>query len=195
MSRAQKAADRIREEIPLASVLEKYGYSVFADGGHREQQFSCDLHGDGNDNAPSARLYPDSNKFYCFACGRARDSITLVREKEGLSFWNAVRKLEKEYGLPPLPWESYEAKKSLEDTLFAVKGQNPTQILERAERLIQNFYEDGKPVEDITTFWEAHDKIVWYLQKDDADEEVGIKLASQVLDHVKNFYKKSPQSI
>jgi len=188
MSRAQKSADRIREVIPLASILFKYGYKVLDDGGHREQQFSCDLHGDGRDSAPSARLYPDSNKFYCFACGRARDSITLVREKEGLSFWNAVRKLEKEYGLPSLPWEHYEAKESLADTLFAVKGQSPTQILERAERFIQNFYEDGKDAFEIARFWEAHDKVAWYIQKDNADEEVGIKLASQVLDHVKKFY-------
>lgn len=189
MSRAKRAADRIREEIPLVNVLYKYGYHVFEDGGDREQQFSCDLHGDGNDTAPSARLYPDSNKFYCFACGRARDSITLVREKENLSFWNAIKKLEKEYGLAPLPWESWEPEKTLEETLFEAKGQSPAQILQRAERLIQMFYEDGKDAFDIARFWEAHDKVSWYIQKDDADERVGIKLASQVLEHVKNFYK------
>ena len=189
MSRAKKSADRIREVIPLSSVLYRYGYGVIEDAGYREQQFSCDLHGDGRDNAPSARLYPDSNKFYCFACGRARDAISLTQEKEGLSFWNAVRKLEKEYGLDPLPWEPTEEKIRLEDTLFVTKGQTPKQVLHRAERLIQGFYEDGKDPIQIARFWEAHDKIYWYLNKDDADEEVCLKLAGQVLEHIKNFYK------
>jgi len=65
MSRARQAADRIREEIPIARVLADYGYNIHGDGGDREQQFQCDLHGDGQDNKPSARVYPDSDSWYC----------------------------------------------------------------------------------------------------------------------------------
>lgn len=191
MSRNKKRIDRVREEIPLTEVLYSYGYRVHQDTGGREQQFSCDLHGDGNDNMPSARFYPDSNKFYCFACGVARDSIALVREKEGVSFWNAVRKLEKDYGLPELPWEPFQqAPETLESTLFNTKGQTPEQILERASRLIQNFYEDKKDKVEIAGMWEAHDKVSWFLNKNDTDVQVGRKLALQVLEHVKNFYKE-----
>jgi len=65
--RAKAAADRIREKISILDVLVAYGYRVRNDGGGREQQFSCDLHGDGVDGTPSARVYPDSNSWYCVA--------------------------------------------------------------------------------------------------------------------------------
>ena len=79
MGRAKDAADRIRAEVPIVDVLYGYGYAVHPDGEDREQQFSCDLHGDGADTKPSARVYPDGGSFHCFACGRSRDAITLVR--------------------------------------------------------------------------------------------------------------------
>ena len=63
--RAKAAADRIREQVPILQVLASYGYRVRVDGGGREQQFSCDLHGTGQDNKPSARAYPDSASWYC----------------------------------------------------------------------------------------------------------------------------------
>ncbi len=110
MGRAKESADRIRSEVPIVEVLYEYGYQVHPDGGDREQQFSCDLHGDGADTKPSARVYPDSSSFHCFACGRSRDAITLVREKENVSFWGAVKWLEAKYNLEPLPWSGPEEK-------------------------------------------------------------------------------------
>jgi len=107
-SRAVKRADRIREMIPIVQVLADYGYDVRADGGDREQQFPCNLHGDGFDLKPSARVYPDSQSWYCFGCDLSRDAIATVRGNEGLSFWEAVRKLEQVYELPPLPWADEE---------------------------------------------------------------------------------------
>lgn len=64
-SQARARADRIREKIPIVQLLEDFGYGVRASGGDREQQFSCNLHGDGQDNKPSARVYPDSDSWYC----------------------------------------------------------------------------------------------------------------------------------
>jgi hypothetical protein len=103
VGRSRRRADRIRTAIPMARVLADYGYAVNPDGGDREQQFPCDLHGDGRDGKPSGRLYPASNSMYCFACGRARDAVSLAMEKEGLKFVDALDKIERRYGLPPLP--------------------------------------------------------------------------------------------
>lgn len=65
--RAKQAADRIREHVPIVRVLAAYGYRVREEGGDREQQFSCDLHGDGRDSKPSARVYPASDSWYCIS--------------------------------------------------------------------------------------------------------------------------------
>ncbi len=64
MSRSKQRADRIRAEVPILEVLATYGYRVTV-GGDREQQFQCDLHGDGKDGKPSARVYPDEGHWFC----------------------------------------------------------------------------------------------------------------------------------
>lgn len=191
MSRAKQSVQRIREQIPLSQVLSAYGYHVYADDGEHEQQFSCDLHGDGQDNTPSARLYPDSNKFYCFACGKVRDTVTLVMEKEGVPFWNAVQKIEKSYGLAPLPWTEIKKQQApkVESLFDQHKNQTPRQILDRVGRLIQMYYEDENDGFDIVLMWEAHDRVDWYIRQDEFDEGKAKGLAIKVLDFVKNFYR------
>lgn len=67
MGRAKQRADRIRADVRIIQILSDYGYNVNPDGGDREQQFSCDLHGDGSDSKPSARAYPSSNSWFCVA--------------------------------------------------------------------------------------------------------------------------------
>lgn len=63
MTRSERRAARIRTDIPITRVLEDYGYRV--QDVDRQQQFPCDLHGDGSDGKPSARVYPESNQWYC----------------------------------------------------------------------------------------------------------------------------------
>ena len=91
-------SERIKEKISIFSVLHSYNYDVV--DSPREQQFRCNLHGDGSDNSPSARAYPDSNSWYCFACGKTRDAISTVMEIEGVSFNQACKALETKYDLP-----------------------------------------------------------------------------------------------
>jgi hypothetical protein len=161
VSRLRRAADRIREEVSLAQVLQDYGYEVYPEYGEREQQFSCDLHGDGSDNTPSARYYPESEQFFCFACGQSRDSIALVREKEGLSFWQAVKKLEKSYGLQPLPWEPPEEERTTKTVVAEALDATITaeQMIERTERLLLlTTQERSLPPTSCAKLWEAYDK-------------------------------------
>lgn len=105
-SRSKRRADRIRADVPIAQIMSDLGYAVYPDYGDREQQYSCDLHGDGNDGTPSARLYPATQSTYCFACGKSRDAIRVVMEKMGKSFPDALAYVESRYGLPALPWDS-----------------------------------------------------------------------------------------
>lgn len=50
----------------------------------------CPFHGG---NYPSMKLY-SNNTVHCFSCGKSWDTIEFVRKLEGLSFWDAVRKLQ-----------------------------------------------------------------------------------------------------
>ena len=136
VGRSRRRADRIRADVPLARILADYGYAVNPDGGDREQQFQCDLHGDGRDGKASGRLYPSSNSMYCFACGRARDAVSLAMEKEGLKFGDALEKLERRYGLPPLPDDGSDDEDEVgkADDIASVLSEKPASLEEATAR-------------------------------------------------------------
>ncbi|MDB4278253.1 CHC2 zinc finger domain-containing protein [Deltaproteobacteria bacterium] len=172
MSRAKQAADRIRADIPILRVLEDYGYYVHGDGGDREQQFSCDLHGDGQDSKPSARVYPDSDSWYCFACNLSRDAISTVRDKEGLDFWPAVKILERRYGLPALPWVDDEPRRATpeEEVRESLRHRRSwDDEKKRLRTLLETVTEDRDlPMNMALALWEGFDRICWMV-----DDEKG----------------------
>lgn len=193
MGRSKDSADRIRSEVPIVRVLYDYGYEVSPDGGDREQQFSCDLHGDGSDSTPSARVYPESASFHCFACGRSRDAITLVREKEGLDFWPAIKKIEAEYGLPPLPWSGDEEpggvsrRKSLSDELRESRPDSTKESAEtkfkRIRSLISNAYlEHQVPASVCADLWSLYDRAKHYQSQDSHQTQVLLGMLDSALE-------------
>ena len=167
MSRSKDRADRIKAEIPLLEVLASYGYSVHVGGGDREQQFSCDLHGDGTDSKPSARAYPDTNQWYCFACSTSRDAIQTVREKEGLDFRAACDLLEQKFNLPPLPWTQEDEVNNL-DLESVLTAPIPTASDGRA-RVATILHavtkERALPMLETLRLWEEHDRLATFLEK------------------------------
>jgi DNA primase len=197
--RAQKSAERIREQIPIVEVLADYGYDVDIRGEMREQQFSCDLHGDGSDNKPSARLYPDNNQFFCFACGRSRDAIALVREKENITFWDAVRRLEKKFGLQALPWtaEDREAARTPAQVVKAAfeRTETPEQALHRLERFLDSVTKERSlDPQRCAGLWEAYDRVVLFLAEDGVEPDQVVTMAHKVLTAAKEALKPPPEN-
>lgn len=178
MSRLMRRRDRVKEEIPITTVLLHYGYQVHAE--EFEQQFPCDLHGDGFDSKPSGRVYPDSNDWYCFACDKTRDAISMVMEKEGVEFAPAIRLLEERYHLPELPWED-DDDRPFQETLSQEIGElvdggkkefGPERT--RVGNLLDSLTRDGDlPLKQLLAFWEMYDRICWMVDKNKWDEPSG----------------------
>lgn len=183
-----KRAERIKEIVPISKVLTHFGYMVDDSDPEREQVFSCDLHGDGIDSATSAKMYSQSssNAFYCWGCGRVRDSIALVREKQNLSFADSITFLEKLFGLPNLPWEDADKpeKPKTESTLLegVLDLQEPvSNTLSRVSRFLHGVYQENSlPASRCSAYWETHDKLLYMLEKNLVPEDK-IKQASAVL--------------
>ena len=173
-------AQRIKELIPIEQVLSDYGYAVHSDLGEREQQFSCDLHGDGSDNKPSARVYPDTASWYCFACSKARDAIATAQEKEGLDFSNACAVLEKRYGLPVWVHTTQGSEDSFQDeidSIFEIKSNTYQEIYNRVDTLLmQQMREGSLPLKVLLNFWEALDKVSFLFFKKKVEEEFAMKV-------------------
>ena len=162
--KSRRRADRIRSTVVMARVLYDYGYAINPDGGDREQQYSCDLHGDGRDGKASGRLYPSSNSTYCFACGRARDSIAFAMEKEGLKFNEALDKLEARYALPPLPYDANDdaeddRPESIADAL-AIKPATFDEESERTDKFLRRVTASRSLSLDVTLrLWSEFDRV------------------------------------
>ncbi len=73
----------------------------------------CPFH---NEKTPSFVVYPDTQSFYCFGCGKGGDVISYVMQKENLDYIEAVRQLAARAGMP-MPEDAgddtYQARKKL----------------------------------------------------------------------------------
>lgn len=96
----------------------------------------------------------------CFACSRSRDAIQTVREKDNMSFHDAIEKLEKSYGLPPLPWEDGDREEKPRDEVAEVLDAPYTDpVRVRAERIIRAFtIERTESLSRVLKMWEAFDR-------------------------------------
>lgn len=186
MSRSERRAARIREEVPIGMLLSHYGYEV-SGGEDRQQQFRCDLHGDGNDGKPSARCYPESNTWHCWACNTNRDAIQTVREKEGLGFVQCMDRLEALFHLPPLPWEEGDWDHGKDLLSGAFDAPRPTYEGEshRVTSLLSAMCrERSLPLAKVLMFTEEHDYVDHTHEEGDAAAfDAMIDLRRRILDH------------
>lgn len=179
MDYAKRRADRIRNTIDLGKILEDYGYSVRSNM-DREQQFSCDLHGDGRDGKPSARYYPGSQSWYCFACGRARDAITTVKEKEGWDFNKACSHLERQNGLSPLPYQK-KAKTKKRFSVIEEKAKSWAEVRFFVEDMMLTHTKTTLSLKESLKLWQAFDLICYQQQQEVMTEEDAIKNAQRIV--------------
>jgi DNA primase len=75
---------------PIAEVVESYGIPLRRIG--RSLVGRCPFHNDRG--RPNLNVFPSTESFYCFRCGMGGDVITFIRQMEGLSFPEAVARLE-----------------------------------------------------------------------------------------------------
>lgn len=88
-------AAAILANITIFQVLEVYRVPF---AGKVTQQIRCPVH---KDRTPSARVYADNNKVFCFTCSKLWDVIELVRSRESTDFEGALVWLETQFLVPP----------------------------------------------------------------------------------------------
>lgn len=81
----------IKSTVAPADAARQYGLPV-----QRNGMALCPFH---NDTHPSMKLYDDH--FYCFACGAHGDVIDLTSRLLGVSFVEAVHRLEADFSISP----------------------------------------------------------------------------------------------
>jgi len=92
-SALQARAASALSQVTIFDALKAVGAQTASPGTH---QIRCPIH---DDRTPSARVYADENRVYCFTCGQRWDAIDLIRLKFHLTFEQAVEWLERRFTL------------------------------------------------------------------------------------------------
>ena len=76
----------IKKQLQIAVVLEQY--NLIANKNHH---LKCPFH---KDDKPSLRIYPKTNTYTCFGCGKTGDTIQFIQDIEKISKHQAIKKAE-----------------------------------------------------------------------------------------------------
>ncbi len=90
--------ERIRQQHPIAAVVERYGIQLRRAGSALVGR--CPFHSDGG--RPNLVVFVGSARFVCFRCQVRGDAIAFVQQIEQLSFRDAVHRLD-ECAITPVP--------------------------------------------------------------------------------------------
>lgn len=107
MKDPEMVRDVVLKEVDMAQLMVDYGVSFTFDPSIADEvQFRCPFH--GKDNKPSARYYSETKSCFCWYCKKRWDAISFVRDKENLSYGDAVNHLVRKYrvdlsGIPEKP--------------------------------------------------------------------------------------------
>lgn len=85
-------AEEIRHRVSALQAAEAYGLQP-----DRRGFVHCPFH--IGDNHGSLKLYPEDRGWHCFGCGAGGDVIDLVRQLFGLSFRQAVLRIDTDFSL------------------------------------------------------------------------------------------------
>ncbi len=110
--------DEIKERLDLADVVSRH--IQLQKAGHNYKAL-CPFH---NEKTPSFVVFPDSQNWHCFGCGRGGDVFSFVMEYEGWDFRTALEELGRQAGVEvrkqtPAQVEAAKEKDRLLDALEA----------------------------------------------------------------------------
>lgn len=90
----QSFIDELRYRLNIEEVVSSY---VPLKRAGKNLKGLCPFH---SEKTPSFTIYPDTNSFYCFGCGKGGDPITFIKEIEHLEYTEALKFAAQKVGLP-----------------------------------------------------------------------------------------------
>lgn len=89
--RRMNYAQEIKERVSVMNALSRYGFKPDGHG-----FLLCPFH---QEKTPSFRVYDSGKRWHCFGCGENGDAIDFVRKLFGLSFQQAVIRMDDDFNL------------------------------------------------------------------------------------------------
>ena len=87
--------EQLKSSVDIVTVIGEY-VRLRRSGANRYMGL-CPFH---NEKSPSFTVHVVHQFYKCFSCGAGGDVVKFVQEKEGLSFYEALKSLSERYGIP-----------------------------------------------------------------------------------------------
>lgn len=149
--RINRAAERVKTELTARRVLEHYGFHP-----NRNGFVLCPFHGE---KTPSLKVYDgEKSGWHCFGCGAGGTVIDFVMKLFGISFSQALLRLDTDFSLgltgrnaPPAPcpavWKERRQAQTRREALEA-EIKNLSREYLRLHKNLQLYRPDGPDIKD-----------------------------------------------
>lgn len=111
----------IKDRLTMREVLERYGYEP-----NKKRFICCPFH---LEKTPSMKIF--EKDYHCFGCGEHGDTITFVQKLFNLSFQEALKKIDVDFGLNLYGDKTFE---ELRKSHYQLKRLQAKKEREKAER-------------------------------------------------------------
>lgn len=118
----------IKDRLTMPEVLERYGISV-----NRQRRVPCPLHGGTDANCGVKDRY-----IHCFVCGESADVISFVIKYYGLSFKEAITKLNNDFYLGLPTGEKLDRRKQLDMAKMSFKARQEREKQQNEHNRLKN---------------------------------------------------------
>lgn len=184
----KERVENLKDQVHITDILDYYGIKIHTK--EREFQFPCPLHGDGQDNSYSARMYPESDSTYCFACHENRDVVQWVRDYEGLTFGKALSFIERTFGVSNIPKPTFDPtdEKTKHEVRDLLQRQRTAPTFLEKIRMMDRKARRAIRSEGVEVPWQMAAKIFYVLDNLRYDIQLGEVDDSKVANVLQKLY-------
>ena len=130
----------IKDRLTMREVLEYYGYEP-----NKKGFICCMFH---NEKTPSMKIF--EKDYHCFGCGEHGDTITFVQKLFNLSFQEALKKIDVDFGLNLYGDKTFEELRKSHYQLKQLKAKREREKAERKQSNVEYWaaFDEWKRLED-----------------------------------------------
>ena len=137
-------AEKIKSMVSMPEMMEHYGFSL-----NRSGFCKCPFH---SERSASCKAYPGTRGYYCFGCNQSGSVIDFVMKFFGLSFVDAIKKINEDFSLGLPIGEKLDRRKQLEMNRQAFMRKREVEAekaeLERLENAYWTAFDEWKMLDE-----------------------------------------------
>ena len=125
-------ADEIKQRVSMIEMLQYYGIET-----NRSNFCRCPFH---QEKSASFKAYPGTRGFYCYGCNESGSVIDFAMKFFGLSFGDAIKKINEDFSLGLPIGEKLDRRKQLEINKSAFERKRKIEAEKKHREQIENDY-------------------------------------------------------